>query len=378
VSARAISLGEVTETVMGQAPPGAACNKDGKGTVFVKAGEFSDIQPVVREWTTLPLKFAKKGDVLVCVVGATSGKINLGIDCAIGRSVAAVRPNPKRLDTGYLHYFLRTRTERLRGASQGLAQGVITREMLSKIEIPLPSLDEQRRIAAILDKAHALRRKRKHALALLDSLTQSIFMERFGSPMTGPETVKLADVCSRITDGVHQKPDYTETGIPFISVKDITTGKLILNKCKFISESDHDKYTKRCKPELGDILYTKVGATYGRPALVDTDRPFSIYVSVALIKPKRDLIRPKYLKVALSMPVVKAQADRRIKGIGVPDLHLDQIQSFIIPLPSLSEQAAFERAVENFERLACASSDAILKHEELFSSLQSRAFSGQL
>jgi hypothetical protein len=120
VSAYAVALGDITETVMGQAPPGVACNKEGRGTVFVKAGEFSDIEPVVREWTTAPLKFAKKGDVLVCVVGATAGKINLGIDCAIGRSVAAVRPDSKRLDTGYLHYFLRTRTDRLRAVSQGL------------------------------------------------------------------------------------------------------------------------------------------------------------------------------------------------------------------------------------------------------------------
>jgi type I restriction enzyme S subunit len=106
---------------MGQAPAGTDCNKEGEGTIFVKAGEFSDVEPIVREWTTKPLKFAKKGDVLVCVVGATAGKINLGIDCAIGRSVAAVRPDTKHLDTHYLHYFLRTRTNRLRAASQGLA-----------------------------------------------------------------------------------------------------------------------------------------------------------------------------------------------------------------------------------------------------------------
>ena len=93
-----VDLGEVTETVMGQAPPGKECNKDGVGTIFVKAGEFGPRFPIEKEWTTKPLKFSKSGDVLICVVGATAGKINLGIDCAIGRSVAAIRPLSKHLD----------------------------------------------------------------------------------------------------------------------------------------------------------------------------------------------------------------------------------------------------------------------------------------
>jgi len=85
-----VSLGKTAEFEMGQAPPGDLCNKDGNGTVFVKAGEFGVSYPLVREWTTQPLKFAYRGDVLICVVGATSGKLNLAIDCAIGRSVAAM------------------------------------------------------------------------------------------------------------------------------------------------------------------------------------------------------------------------------------------------------------------------------------------------
>jgi type I restriction enzyme, S subunit len=155
-----VLLGEVAEIVMSQAPPGSACNKQGRGTIFVKAGEFNGRHPIVREWTTKPMKLARSSDVLVCVVGATAGKVSGSIDCAIGRSVAAVRPSGGKLDTSYLYNFLSTKTEILRANSQGLAQGVITREMLASLEIPLPPLAEQRRIAAILDQADDLRRKR--------------------------------------------------------------------------------------------------------------------------------------------------------------------------------------------------------------------------
>jgi type I restriction enzyme S subunit len=116
-----LQLGDIASVVMGQAPPGKDCDKEGNGYPFVKAGEFSADRPIIREWTINPLKKAKEGDVLVCVVGATAGKVNLGIDCAIGRSVAAVRPLPQRLDTNYLHHYLKTKTLALRHGSQGLA-----------------------------------------------------------------------------------------------------------------------------------------------------------------------------------------------------------------------------------------------------------------
>lgn len=169
-----VRLGDVSSSVMGQAPPGKACNKEGVGTPFVKAGEFEDRFPVVREWTTQPLKHSRVGDVLICVVGATAGKINQGIDCAIGRSVAAIRPDPLRLDSNYLYYFMRQKAEEMRSKSQGLAQGVITRDMIASIEIPLPSLAEQKRIAAILDQADAVKKMHLDGAAKADALVKSL------------------------------------------------------------------------------------------------------------------------------------------------------------------------------------------------------------
>ena len=101
-----VKLGNVVESIMGQAPPGVECNKTGEGTIFVKAGEFGKEFPVIKEWTTKPLRYAKKGDTLLCVVGATCGKVNKAIDCAIGRSVAAIRPIKDKIDENYLFYFV--------------------------------------------------------------------------------------------------------------------------------------------------------------------------------------------------------------------------------------------------------------------------------
>lgn len=154
-SAKKCLLGDVSDFIMGQAPPGSECNKNGDGVAFVKTGEFGLLYPKVQEWTTKPLKCAKKGDVLICVVGATIGKLNLAIDCAIGRSVAAIRPK-EVLDTRYLYLALVPFTLKLRNKSRGSAQGVIGKTELASVSIFVPSLETQKRLVAKLDELMAI------------------------------------------------------------------------------------------------------------------------------------------------------------------------------------------------------------------------------
>jgi len=147
-------LGEFIEVVMGQAPPGGDCNKNGDGIPFVKAGEFTDSFPVIREWTTRPLKFARFGDTLVCVVGATCGKLSKGIDCAIGRSVAALRPKVG-LVPGYLWFLMQQYITDLRDGSRGSAQAVITRDNLHSLRVAIPPVREQLRIVDLVASVDA-------------------------------------------------------------------------------------------------------------------------------------------------------------------------------------------------------------------------------
>jgi type I restriction enzyme S subunit len=147
----ACTLGEVAGFEMGQAPPGDACNTEGRGVLFVKAGEFGAERPVEREWTTKPLKMGRHDDVFICVVGATCGKLNLGANCAIGRSVAAIRPS-ECLSQKFLFYLLQPQVMALRASSAGSAQGVLNRRQLSDINICLPPLPEQHRIVEKIDE----------------------------------------------------------------------------------------------------------------------------------------------------------------------------------------------------------------------------------
>lgn len=256
----------------------------------------------------------------------------------------------------------------------GTTRGKLTQAGAAQVPVPIQPLNEQRRIAAILDQADALRCKRRLAATMLKKIPYALIESMFAA---NASKVRLGEICERITDGVHQKPHYTETGVPFLSVKNVREGSIDLSDLKFIDEVQHNNFTRRCKPEPGDILYTKVGS-YGRAAKLPDGLECSIYVSLALLKPKRNRIDPYYFEQCMNSPLVKRQADRRIKGIGVPDLHLDQIEQFEIPLPTMHEQQTFAAKATEVARLISIQDRAAEELDRLFAVLQYEAFAGDI
>ncbi len=298
--------------------------------------------------------------------------------CWVNNHAHVLKAN-KNLNLKFLSYYLNYND--LSSNITGTTRGKLTKSALNSIEILLPELSEQNKIVVILDKAQSLIDKRKEQIETCDELVKSLFYEMFGEIKKNKKNYqikKLDDITNKITDGVHSKPNYTTDGIPFISVKDINTSKIIFNNCKYISQEDHESYCKRCKPERGDLLYTKVGATYGIPAVVDTDKEFSLYVSVALIKPNKDEVNSIYLRESLRSICIKRQADNAIKGIGVPDLHLIEIKKFQIMLPPLSLQNKFAAQVEKIEQQKQLLEQSLKELENNFNSLMQRAFKGEL
>ena len=163
--------------------------------------------------------------------------------------------------------------------------------------------------------------------------------------------VKLEDICIKITDGTHKTPKYTDLGIPFVSVKDVSFGKISFKNTKFISEFEHKKLYKRCNPERGDLLITKIGTT-GVPAIVETDVEFSLFVSVALLKINNQKIYNKYLYYILQSPVVQKQVKENTRGVGNKNWVLEAIKNTVLPLPPLEEQYQIvDRIEELFAKL---------------------------
>ncbi len=148
---------------------------------------------------------------------------------------------------------------------------------------------------------------------------------------------RLRDIILDLTDGTHKTPRYTETGIPFISVKNCSSGKLLFNDIKYISETEHKELVTRCNPQKGDMLLTKVGTT-GIPVYIETDKEFSLFVSVALLKFNHNYILPEYLLYLLKSPLVQKQAMENTKGVGNKNWVLSDIAKTLVVLPSLNMQ----------------------------------------
>lgn len=137
---------------------------------------------------------------------------------------------------------------------------------------------------------------------------------------------KLNDVCEFITDGTHQTPTYCEDGgVIFLSSKDVTSRKIDWENAKHIPDELHAKLYKRLAPQRNDILLAKNGTT-GVAAIVDRDDIFNVYVSLAVLRPKKE-IYPHYLLYAINSSVAKRQFNAGLKGIGVPNLHLSVIRN---------------------------------------------------
>ena len=159
--------------------------------------------------------------------------------------------------------------------------------------------------------------------------------------------VTLGSILNKLTDGTHKTPKYTSTGVKFVSVKDMSNGFLSLENTKYISEEEHKELYARCNPEKGDLILSKVGTT-GVPAIVDTTEPFSLFVSVALLKFDCKCIDVEFLYYMLMSPLVQAQATENTRGVGNKNWVLDAIACTMVVLPPLVEQ---KRIVAKIEEL---------------------------
>ena len=148
---------------------------------------------------------------------------------------------------------------------------------------------------------------------------------------------RLGSILEKLTDGAHSTPKYTDSGVPFISVKDVSSGVLSFDSAKHISESEHRELYKRCDPKRGDILLTKVGTT-GIPVIVDTDEEFSLFVSVAQLRFSHSLLDKNYLLLLIQSPLVQQQCTEHTRGVGNKNWVMRDIANTLVAIPPLAEQ----------------------------------------
>lgn len=270
------------------------------------------------------------------------------------------------------------------GAGNRAAMGrTLNTATLAQIGIPLPPPPEQRRIAATLDKADALRRKRARAIGLLDNAARSIFLEMFvsGEQKSWPvATVESLAINMRTGPFGSQllHSEFVDEGIPVLGIDNAVSNEFRWVERRFITPRKYDglrRYTVLPR----DVLITIMG-TCGRCAVVPDDIPIAINTKhLCCITLDTGKCLPEFLQAAfLQHPFVLRQLGVEAKGAVMPGLNMGIIKELSLPLPPIGIQAEFVRSVRRLGTQRSLGIEAQSSSHTLFSSLQSRAFSGQL
>jgi type I restriction enzyme S subunit len=378
-------LGDVCEVIAGQSPEGKFYNAEAKGMPFYQGKkDFGDkFIEAPTTWTTQTTKIAKEGDILMSV-RAPVGPVNFATDeVCIGRGLAAIRSSDE-LNRDFLFYQLWHLQPEIAGR-EGAVFASINKAEIEALPLAYAPLAEQQRIVGLLDEAFEglatakanAEKNLQNARALFESHLQSVFTQR------GPGWVvkHLKEVCEKITDGTHQTPKYFDQGIVFLSSRNVTSGTIDWNRIKYIDTKQHLEMHKRVAPRRNDILLAKNGTT-GVAAIVDRDTTFDIYVSLALLR-ALPVMRPRFLLHFINSPAAKVQFNKRLKGVGVPNLHLEEIREVRLAFPA--DLKAQDRVAdelddlrEETQRLARLYEQKHAALEALKKSLLHQAFSGEL
>ena len=290
--------------------------------------------------------------------------------------VDETRANPQ-----FLAAFLRSETF-LSRAAKVTTPGQLPRisiEEIESVELGLPALPEQERIAARLTKQLAAvdraRAAAQSRLAAARALPAAYLREALEGLDTG--TVELRHISRAVTDGTHLPPPFISRGIPFLFVRNIVAGRIDFNVQKYVSEASYAQLTQKYHAERGDLLFSAVGS-FGVAVVVDTDERFVFQRHIAHIKPDPEKVDSHFLAMFLNSARGRAQSEAVALGCAQRTVTLKELRRFIIPLPSLTEQrriaSDLSRRLSEAERLVGRTWEELAAIEALPAALLREAF----
>ena len=287
-------------------------------------------------------------------------------------------------DARYVYHHLKCFWSRANGSSQyGSATNYIRMGNFEDYTLPVPPLVEQRRIAEVLDRAEALRVKRRAALAQLDSLTQSLFLDLFGDPATNPKgwpAITLGDALVAIRNGANAEQRTEPGGWPITRIETIADGTINMERVRWIEPDD--SLTAGFQLQPGDILFSHINSVehIAKTALYSGEpTPLIHGINLLRLRPKLDSVDPVWLLHLLKHDVVRTHFRTRCKrAVNQASLNQPDIKSLGTFLPPVSLQREFARRVTAVEALKTAQRAALAELAALFATLQHRAFRGEL
>ena len=385
MSVNTVPLGELCEILSGFAWSASKFNQDKRGIPIIRIQNVDAVLSNDFVYWDEPYAerfIIRKGDILLTLSGSFRIESWSGPDALLNQRIIKLTPTSK-LTTGWLLHMLRPRLGQIERLGKHALVNNVSLADIRKLDIPLPPLAEQRRIAEVLDKAEALRAKRRAALAQLDSLTQSLFLDLFGDPVANPKKwpkASLNDCTEKIQIGpfgslLHQE-DYVADGIPLVNPKHIQGSAIATNNWESVTQRKYEQL-ETYHLRQGDIVMGRRGEM-GRCAIVSGSEQLLCGTGSLIIRPDNKSTSALFLCAILSTQQLKEAFERLSIGQTLPNLNSGIVGRFMLPLPPISLQREFARRVTAVEKLKTAQRAALAELDSLFASLQHRAFRGEL
>ncbi len=359
--------------------PMAAVSEEGR----LIAQETRSIVEVVKGYTTFARNDVLMAKITPCMENGKAALVsNLATEVGFGSTEFHVLRARPGVDARFLFYLVwnsRFREEAAKHMTGSAGQKRVPASYLKQAKVPLVDPTEQRRIADILDKADAIRRKRKEAIALTEELLRSAFLEMFGDPVTNPKgwSVKpLGELLAFLTSGSRGwAQHYADSGETFLRIQNVRKDLLDLSDVAFVQAPDSAE-ARRTETKPGDVLLS-ITADLGRTAVVPASLPRAfINQHLAILRPQG--VNAEYLSAFLASEGGQFQINRRNKGGVKAGLNFDDIRSVEVLLPPVAAQEKFATAKRRIRATNAEIERALMLDDNLYNSLVARAFSGEL
>lgn len=395
-----VPLGDVTEISSGitkgrKTPPGAVRSVPYMTVANVQSMRL-DLSTIKRiEATEEEIeRYRLRKDDLLLTEGGDPDKLGRGTlwgnelpECIHQNHIFRVRASSD-VDPRYLQRAVASEQGRkyfLRSAKQTTGIASINMSQLKKFPLPLPPVAQQKRIAEALDRLDAVRDKRRQAVPLLDALAQSIFLDMFGDPAANPRewpSLELGSMATHFSDGPFgsnlKSAHYRDAGIRVIRLQNIGIGRFVDDDVAYISR-EHFKSLERHACFPGDVLV----ATLGDPNIRACIQP--AWLNIALNKADCVQFRPdpqfstsEYICALLNQPSVEKMAQSLLLGQTRVRISMGRLRTLRLPLPPLELQKEFARRNAAVDEERAKHREQLARLDELFFSVQSRAFAGTL
>ncbi|WP_283392755.1 restriction endonuclease subunit S [Photobacterium phosphoreum] len=376
-----VKLADIANVVTGATPKKRSEYYDGD-VPFVTPGDLGKISGITSTSRTLTQEGADSvrsipvGSVMVCCIGATIGKVGIAEKTVVtNQQINSLVVDERKAFPKYVYYYCTTLKEKLKAASSSTTIPIVNKSNFSQFEIPLPPIDEQKWIAAILDKADVIRQKRKQAIALADEFLRSVFLDMFGDPVTNPkgwEVKPVGELVKCIVPG-RDKPKSFTGEMPWITTNDLQHLGTTTNSDKGLGLSDEEISAVKARiiPK-GSVLMTCVG-DLGIISLAGNDLVMNQQLHAFL---NSEYFEQEFLMFTLSFQ--KQYMLKMASSTTVPYMNKTVCNSVPVIVPTLKLQQQFKKIYLNTVCITGKYQNSKCDKLNLFNYLSQKAFSGQL